>query len=132
MNNDTLRIINITLISFFVVYGIYLGVLYAIRRYSAKTVTAQEFGQDLRKVQLIDLRERDEFNNAHILGARNIPNSQFKARMGEIRKDQPVYLYDMGVNVSGRAAFRLKRAGYNNIVILKGGFDAWNGKIKRK
>lgn len=114
-----------------VVYVGYFLVLLWMRRSSAKTVDASEFGKDLRRVQLIDLREKDEFHAGHILGARNIPYSQFKQRMSELRKDQPIYLYEQGMTISGRAAYRLKRQGYQNIVILKNGYETWTGKIKK-
>ena len=86
----------------------------------------------LRHGQLIDVREKDEFKAAHILGARNIPYSQFKERFMELRKDQPIYLYEEGVSIAGRCAYRLKKNGYTNIFILKHGFEAWNGKVKKR
>ena len=60
----------------FMAYGIYLFVLIWMRQSSAKVVSAEEFGKDLRHGQLIDVREKDEFKAAHILGARNIPYCQ--------------------------------------------------------
>ena len=113
-------------------YGIYLFVLIWMRQSSAKVVSAEEFGKDLRHGQLIDVREKDEFKAAHILGARNIPYSQFKERYMELRKDQPIYLYEEGVSIAGRCAYRLKKNGYTNIFILKHGFEAWNGKVKKR
>ena len=115
----------------FMAYGIYLFVLVWMRQSAAKVVSAEEFGKDLRHGQLIDVREKDEFKAAHILGARNIPYSQFKDRMFELRKDQPIYLYEQGMTISGRAAYRLKRKGYSNIFIFKNGYDAWKGKVKK-
>lgn len=113
------------------IYVAYVAVLFWMRQASATVLDATEFGKDLRHVQLIDLRERDDFRAGHILGARNIPYSQLKQRMNELRKDQPVYLYEQGTMVAGRAAFRLKRQGYKNITILKNGYEAWTGKIKK-
>ena len=40
-------------------------------------LTQEEFIQGYRKAQLIDLREPKEFDAGHILGARNIPTTQF-------------------------------------------------------
>lgn len=113
------------------IYAAYLIYIYAMRKMYAKTVTSEEFSKDLRHVQLIDLREKDEYKRAHILGARNIPYSQLKQRIGEIRKDQPVYVYETGASVSGRAAYHLKKHGVKEVVVLKGGFASWNGKIKK-
>lgn len=126
-----LTVINGILVIGAIAYLVYLLVMLYMRKTAARVLDSQVFGEDLRHVQLIDIREKDEFKANHILGARNIPSSQFKIRYKELRKDQPVYLYDDGFNKAARAAFRLKRAGYSDIAILKGGFEYWNGKIKK-
>src|SRR5699024_5611144 len=82
-----------------------------------------------RKAQLIDVREPQEFDNGHILGARNIPVTQLKQRLVEIRKDKPVYLYCQKSSRSSRAAQILHKKGYKDIYQLKGGFKKWTGKI---
>jgi rhodanese-related sulfurtransferase len=97
-----------------------------------KTLTEDDFRAGYRKAQLIDVREPNEFDAGHILGARNIPLSQMKMRMKEIRPDQQVYLYCQSGLRSGRAAQALHRKGYRNIYHLKGGFKKWTGKIKAK
>ncbi|RBW70588.1 rhodanese-like domain-containing protein [Bacillus taeanensis] len=97
-----------------------------------KTLTEEEFKEGYRKAQLIDVREPQEFENGHILGARNIPVSQFRMRANEIRKDKPVYLYCEGTVRSSRAAQQLKRKGHNDLYQLKGGFKKWTGKVKAK
>lgn len=116
--------------TFIIGYGGYELYHFIMRRRSAKYLTAEEFRHDMRKAQVIDVRERSAFDRKHILGARNVPYAQFKQRMTEIRKDQPIYLYDDTVLLSGRAAAKLKRVGYTDIYILKGGLPAWDGKIK--
>ncbi|MEG0474059.1 MAG: rhodanese-like domain-containing protein, partial [Solibacillus sp.] len=50
-------------------------------------LTQEQFIQGYRKAQLIDLREPKEFEAGHILGARNIPTTQFGTRHKEIRPD---------------------------------------------
>lgn len=92
----------------------------------------EEFRAGYRKAQLIDVREPNEFEGGHILGARNIPISQLKTRMKEIRPDQPVYLYCQSGLRSGRAAQTLYRKGYRELYHLEGGFKKWSGKIKKK
>ncbi|MDX5475692.1 MAG: rhodanese-like domain-containing protein [Bacillaceae bacterium] len=119
-----------------------LGISAAIIVYSIITVmyqrkiitslTEDEFRAGYRKAQLIDVREQKEFEGGHILGARNIPVSQFKMRMKEIRPDQPVYLYCQNTMRSGRAAQVLRKNGYKDLYQLKGGFKKWGGKIKAK
>ncbi|MBG9982749.1 rhodanese-like domain-containing protein [Aerococcaceae bacterium DSM 111020] len=103
-----------------------------MRRQSANTVEAYELMPIIRKVQVIDVREEPEFRAKHILGARNIPYSQFGQRFQEIRRDKPVYLYGDGNYTLSRAAHVLKKNHYNkeNINILKGGMEEWPGKVK--
>ncbi|MCJ8006809.1 rhodanese-like domain-containing protein [Lederbergia wuyishanensis] len=97
-----------------------------------KTLTEEEFRAGYRKAQLIDVREPNEFEGGHILGARNIPISQLKTRMKEIRPDKPVYLYCQSGMRSGRAAQTLYRKGYRDLYHLEGGFKKWSGRIKKK
>jgi len=97
-----------------------------------KTFTEEQFREGYRKAQLIDVREPNEFENGHILGARNIPLSQMKIRLKEIRPDKPVYLYCQNAQRSARAAQLLYKKGYKELYHLKGGFKKWTGKIKTK
>lgn len=97
-----------------------------------QTLTEEEFRAGYRKAQLIDVREPNEFEGGHILGARNIPMSQLKTRMKEIRPDKPVYLYCQSGMRSGRAAQILYKKGYKELSHLQGGFKKWSGRIKTK
>ncbi len=112
--------------------GIYYVYTWLYQRKVVKTVTEEEFRAGYRKAQLIDVREPNEFDAGHILGARNIPLTQLKMRTKEIRSDLPVYLYCQSGMRSGRAAQVLYRKGYRNLTHLKGGFKGWTGKIKAK
>ncbi|GLO66555.1 MULTISPECIES: rhodanese-like domain-containing protein [Oceanobacillus] len=97
-----------------------------------KVLTEDQFREGYRKAQLIDVREPQEFDRGHILGARNIPMTQMKQRLVEMRKDKPIYLYCQGSSRSARAAQLLHKKGYKEIYQLKGGFKKWTGKIKTK
>ena len=99
---------------------------------SAKMLTEEEFKETMRKAQVIDVREKDTFDAGHILGARSMPYSMLKTTIGSLRKDQPVYLYDQKKALSIRAANLLRKNGYTDIYILKGGYDGWNGKVKKR
>lgn len=99
---------------------------------SAKTITEEEFREIMRKGQIIDVREKDTFDAGHILGARNIPYSTFKQTHASLRKDLPVFLYDQKKTLSIRSANILRKNGYTDVYILKGGYNNWTGKIKKK
>lgn len=110
---------------------VYFSITTLSQRRYLKTLSEEEFRQGYRKAQLIDVREPNEFKNGHILGARNIPMSQLKMRISEIRKDKPVYLYDQNGVRSARTAGILKKKGCQDISQLKGGFKKWSGKVKK-
>lgn len=95
------------------------------------SLTEEDFRQGYRKAQLIDVREPNEYDGGHILGARNIPLTQLKQRLTELRKDQPIYLYCQSGSRAGRAALILNKNGYKDLYQLQGGFKKWTGKIKK-
>ncbi|MDO4432683.1 MAG: rhodanese-like domain-containing protein [Aerococcaceae bacterium] len=115
---------------FLVLYGVYYLYLFILRKTSATMVDEAAIQENIRRVQVVDVRESADFDAKHILGARNIPISQFKERHHELRRDTPIYLYDDALNFASRAAHTLKKSGYTNIHILKGGFSRWTGKTK--
>lgn len=125
---DTLYFLLI-IIGAFLVYSL---ITWLYQRRIVKTLTEEQFREGYRKAQLIDVREPNEFENGHILGARNIPLSQMKMRMKELRPDKPVYLYCQSGMRSGRAAQFLYRRGYKDLSHLQGGFKKWTGKVKTK
>ncbi|MFC7364855.1 MULTISPECIES: rhodanese-like domain-containing protein [Bhargavaea] len=117
-----------------ILFGLIIYMLVTLLR-TRKAVTAlsqEEFIAGYRKAQLIDVREQKDFDAGHILGARNIPFTQFSQRYKEIRPDKPVYLYDQNGSRSGRAALYLKKRGYGQLHMLTGGFRQWTGKVKTK
>lgn len=121
-----------SLLIIIVVVGIYMAFTYFYQKKIVKTISEEDFRSGYRKAQLIDVREPNEFDSGHILGARNIPMSQMKMRMKEIRQDMPVYLYCQSGMRSSRAAQFLHRRGYKDLTQLQGGFKKWSGKVKAK
>ncbi len=111
---------------------IYSVVTWLYQKKIVKTLTEEEFRAGYRKAQLIDVREPNEFDAGHILGARNLPLSQIKMRMKEIRPDKPVYMYCQSGSRSARAAQFLYKRGYKDLSHLQGGFKKWSGKVKAK
>lgn len=129
--------ISLTLTSYILIGLAVLIIAYSIYSYFStkkmvKTLSQEEFKAGYRKAQLIDVREPNEFDGGHILGARNIPSTQLKMRMKELRKDKPVYLYCQSGMRSTRAAQMLYKNGYRDLYQLDGGFKKWTGKIKSK
>ena len=112
--------------------AIFAAVSYFRMKKAVTTLTQEQFIEGYRKAQLIDVREAKDFANGHILGARNIPQTQLNQRYKEIRADKPVYIYDQNGVRSGRVALFLKKKGYDQLYQLQGGFKQWSGKVKIK
>lgn len=125
---DTLYFLLI-LIGAFLIYSI---ITWLYQRKILKALSEEDFRAGYRKAQLIDVREPNEFDAGHILGARNVPLSQLKMRLKEIRPDKPVYLYCQSGTRSGRAGQLLYKKGYKDLSHLQGGFKKWSGKVKTK
>ncbi len=103
---------------------------YQVRK-AAKFIDNAAFAELIHGGQLIDIREQSAYRTKHILGARNLPASQFNQSMSALRKDKPILLYDSSRSTSlPRVVLSLKKAGYTTIYVLKDGFDYWNGKVK--
>lgn len=113
-------------------YLLYQFYQWLMRKNVAVTLEEEDFSAGMKRAQLIDLREAEAFRSAHIKGARNLPYSMFQQQLPGLNKQQPIYLYDDGMVVATRAARKLKKAGYTNLFILKGGFQMWTGKTKRR
>lgn len=114
-----------------ILWGIWELVQYFRRRQAATTLDKEEFKKNIRRVQLIDVRDRDEYDAGHILGARNIPFFELKQRHVELRRDQPIYLYEEREYTAFRAAIELKKQGFQDLYVLEGGYEDWDGRIKR-
>lgn len=129
---DNWTIITIVLWIGIIAWGIWELVQFFRRKKAATVLSNEEFKQDMRKAQIVDVRGKDDFDAGHILGARNIPYMQLKQRAGELRKDQPIYLYDDKKTISFRSALLLQKKGFKDLYVLKDGYSKWDGKIKRK
>ena len=78
---------------------------------------------------VIDVRERADYDQAHITGAIAVPFAEFKERLESLKlpKIDSVILYGGGAeDVRARDATRiLYESGYQGALALKGGLDAW-------
>lgn len=87
---------------------------------------------------LLDVRSPDETRDGIIEGATMMDfyEDNFKNRIMELDRDQPVYVYCASGNRSGQTAKMLKDAGFDEVYNLEGGITKWeeSGKpvIKEK
>ncbi|MEZ5426378.1 MAG: rhodanese-like domain-containing protein [Pyrinomonadaceae bacterium] len=98
-----------------------------------KEITVKELkakmdaGED---VQLIDVRQPEEYAIARIEGAKLIPLSEVLQRMDEIDPDRPTVIQCKSGGRSARAIDALQRAGCKaDMSNLVGGINAWSEEI---
>lgn len=71
---------------------------------------------------IIDVREKNEFANGHLVNAMNIPLSELRERMEEIPTDVPVYVHCRSSQRSYNAVMALQNSGFNNVVNISGSY----------
>lgn len=86
--------------------------------------TIEELQEDTREKQIIDIRDRADFDKETYPGAINIYWEEFEEHMDEIRKDCPVYLICYTGQKSDEIAEELTEQGYE-IYSIKNGYRAW-------
>jgi len=96
-----------------------------------KVLPKNEYAKALKrgKVQLVDVRTAREFNLGHIKGAKNFDffsSGQFKSGFETLDKSKPVFVYCQSGNRSQKAARRLVNMGFEEIIDLAGGYNAWS------
>ena len=76
---------------------------------------------------VVDVRERDEWEEGHLPRAVHIPRGNLESRIeGAVPdKSRPVLLYCASGNRSAFAAKTLEELGYENVLSLAGGFTDW-------
>ena len=76
---------------------------------------------------VLDVREGTDFAAGHLPKARNIPVRELAGRIGEIAKfkDKPIIVTARASARANAACRFLKRSGFNNVYLLRGGIAAW-------
>lgn len=81
------------------------------------------------QLKLLDVREPNEFEFAHIGGSVLIPLNQIPQRLREIDMEQEIVLICHHGMRSMQAANFLSQVGFRKISNLVGGIDAWSIEV---
>jgi adenylyltransferase/sulfurtransferase len=96
-------------------------------------ITATELKERLDRgddVQVIDVREQNEYEIARIPDSKLIPLGQVVGRMSEIDPNRETVVHCKMGGRSAKAIEALKRAGFTgNLTNLKGGITAWSNEV---
>lgn len=81
-------------------------------------------------IQLIDVRQPDEYAFAHIAGAKLVPLGEVIARMGEIDPTRETVIHCKMGGRSARAIEALEQRGFaGSLSNLVGGITAWSNDV---
>jgi len=97
-----------------------------------RELTAQQLkarldaGEDLT---LLDIREPFEWALSRLPGAQYLPLSELHLRWREIPRDRPVVVFCHHGERSRLLIEQLAEAGYDNLINLRGGIEAWSRRV---
>ena len=96
-------------------------------------VTVQEMKKALEdqklNIKVIDVREPDEYQIAHVIGVPLIPLSVLDKRFTELDPNQQIYIHCKSGIRSMKALRFLREQGYKYVKSVKGGISAWSDEI---
>ena len=86
--------------------------------------------EHLRDVQIVDVREPDEFNGplGHVPNARLIPLGTLTKNVQELSKDRPIVTVCRSGARSAQATVLLGKAGFDRVANLSGGMLRWRAQ----
>jgi molybdopterin/thiamine biosynthesis adenylyltransferase/rhodanese-related sulfurtransferase len=89
----------------------------------------KEAGTDEEEIVLVDVREKNEWNEGYIPGAIHVPRGFLELQIEEAVPDKAktIVLYCAGGVRSLMAGRTLQQMGYQNAISMAGGFGQWKG-----
>jgi hydroxyacylglutathione hydrolase len=90
-------------------------------------ITVEDLSSRLQSasIQVLDVRRAPEWEAGHIAAASWWPLDNFKIAPPEIDRNLPIAVHCQGGYRSMIACSLLQRAGFQNVIDVAGGFDAW-------
>lgn len=94
--------------------------------YEAGIIVPQQLSKDVfESVMFIDTRDAAQFAKGTIPAARHVEWREVLTRIGDIPKDKKVILFCNTGSLSAQAAFALRVASRDNVLVLQTGIDGW-------
>jgi rhodanese-related sulfurtransferase len=88
-------------------------------------ITVQDLGPEMDRFAILDVRRPPEWKSGHIPGALLHPLDGLGKTMDQLDRKQPVAVHCKGGHRSAIACSLLEAAGFEGVVNVIGGFDAW-------
>ena len=89
-----------------------------------KSISVDELAALGREASIVDVREVEEYAEARVPGAKNLPLSSLGSSLGELRARRPVYVMCASGGRTARAAAFLAEQGFDAVNVL-GGITEW-------
>lgn len=93
------------------------------------TISAQQLVQMVNNegAVVLDVRDKAEFDQGHIVDALNVPFGNLEKRLDEIKKhrEKPVVVTCKMGQHAGSAGTMLRKEGFTNVSRLRGGIAEW-------
>ncbi len=81
------------------------------------------------RLLLLDCREHDEVALCRLPGAMHVPMQQTPERIDALPRDRPIVVYCHHGIRSQRVAAFLREQGFDEVINLTGGIDAWAAHV---
>jgi rhodanese-related sulfurtransferase len=95
-------------------------------RFKVPSISAAQARDEVRDgAQLVDVREKSEWQVGHAPQAIHIPVSAVSSKINRIKEDRQVIVVCRSGNRSRGVVSTLRKQGYDNVVNLAGGMRAW-------
>ncbi len=88
-------------------------------------VSVEDLRREMIHLQVVDVRREPEFAGGHIEGAKLMPLHKLESLVSTLDHDRPIAVHCKGGYRSAIACSLIERAGYENVMNVIGGFDAW-------
>jgi hydroxyacylglutathione hydrolase len=88
-------------------------------------IPVDDLSRERANVQVIDVRKPSEWDDGHIPGAHLMPLNKIESMLSELDHDHPIAVHCKGGYRSAIACSLIQRAGFQNVMNVIGGFDAW-------
>lgn len=93
-----------------------------------RTVELRALLESDQPVEILDIRPRSQFQNAHIEGAHSLPSAEVSAASvllsRQLLSTEPLYLVSQGSAMAQLSACELELQGLDNLIAVAGGMHA--------
>jgi len=105
--------------------GIHAWIAAGLPVQQTRQISVQQLHELGDEIQLIDVRRAPEWHDGHVPGARHKPLDKLTSLLDDLDRSLPTAVYCKSGYRSSIAASLLQRAGFEQMLNVTGGFDAW-------